>query len=286
VKCREFQEQITAAVDCYLRDQERETFDEHAQLCPPCRREYETELSTKELVHNRVHMVAVPLVLYRSIIEKLQRQLKQARSVRTLSTRLFQSPLVRPAIAFVLTAVVVILAIRPAESPRGIPFLTAAGFTPNNVVHQSVENYHKVLRGEITPQFLSSQKSEVQNFFAGKTDFPVRVPVMRQCTLVGAVVNQHEGAGLAHVVYRTGEDVIYLYQACWQTVQKGEKLELAPEIKADLVKAGWYLSGGPGADAIVLWKSGPTLCIAVSHMKSDRLLECLRQASIDSATAW
>lgn len=261
-------------------------FDEHARLCPPCRREYESELSTKELVHNRVHMVAVPLILYRSITEKLQRPLKGSRSVQTLSARLFQSPLIRPAIAFVLTAIVVILVVRPTEPPRGIPFLTAAGYAPNNVVHQSVENYHKVLRGEITPQLVSSQNSEVQNFFSGKTDFPVEVPVMRQCTLVGAVVNQHEGVGLAHVVYRTGNDIIYLYQACWQTVQRGEKLELAPEIGTELTKGGWYLSGEPGGDAIVLWKSGPTLCIAVSHMKSDHLLECLRQASIDSATAW
>jgi hypothetical protein len=286
VKCREFEEQITAAVDRYLRNEEKEIFDEHARLCPPCRREYETELSTKELVHSKARMAAVPLALYHSIIEQLERQSKWPWSVRAVSARFLQSPFVRPAIAFTLTAIVVLLVTRPAESPRGIPILTAAGFGPNNVVHQSVENFHRVLRGEITPQVVSSQSSEIQDFFSGKTEFPVRVPVMRQCTLVGAVVNQHKGAPLAHVVYRSGDDVIYLYQACWQTVQQGEKLDLALEVETELLRVGWYLSGGPGGDAIVLWKSGPTLCIAVSHMEGDHLLECLRQASIDSATAW
>jgi anti-sigma factor (TIGR02949 family) len=286
VKCKEFQDLITAAVDSYLQKQELEKFEEHARLCPPCRSEYELEKSTKRLLQNRARIVSVPPQLQNSILHQLERESGRSPAISARWTQLIRVPFVRAVLAMALTAVVIVLVTRPGDPSRQIPFLTTAGFGPNNVVQQSVENFHKVLRGEITPQFSSSERSEIQSFFSGKTGFPVVIPVMHECTLLGGVLNDHKGIPLAHVVYQMGPDIIYLYQACWETVQKGEALELAPEANSELIKTGWYFSGAPDGDAVVLWKSGRTLCIAVSHMQREKLLECLHSASTDSAAGW
>jgi hypothetical protein len=286
VKCEEFQDLIAAAVDRYLRRQDLEVFEEHARLCPPCRSEYEAELSTKRLIQKRAQMIAVPADVQHSILRQLEQKGGRPRLVREQWLKVTHAPLVRPAIALGVTVLVVLLLANPANSPHRIPILTTAGIGPNNVVHQSIENFHKILRGDFSPQIASSERSTIENFFSGRTGFPVIVPLMKECTLLGGVLNDHNGTPLAHVVYRTGNDIIYLYQACWETVQKGDVLEIAPEAKAELMKTGWYSSTSLESDALVLWKSDRTLCVAVSHMQCEKLLDCLRKARLDSVAAW
>jgi hypothetical protein len=157
-----------------------------------------------------------------------------------------------------------------------------AGLGANNVVRQSVDNYHKILRGEIVPQVGSNDPVELRGFFSGRTSFPVLVPQMKECACVGGVVNEHNGTGLAHVLYHRGTDVVYLYQACWETVQEGKMLEIAPEAKAALLETGWYTPRPTGIDAVVLWTHDRTLCIAVSHIAVDRLLASVKSGA-DSA---
>jgi anti-sigma factor RsiW len=286
VKCEEFQDLIAAAVDRYLPGQEREMFEEHARRCPPCRSEYEAELSTKQLIRKRARMIVVPADLQQSILHQLEQKDGASRSVRQLWLKVTHAPLVRPAIALGFTALVALLITSSANSPRQIPLLTTAGFGPNNVIHQSIENFHKILRGDISPQIVSSERSTVENFFSGRTGFPVMVPSMKECTLLGGVLNDHNGTPLAHVVYRAGDDIIYLYQACWETVQKGDVLEIAPEARTELITSGWYSSTSLESDALVLWKSDRTLCVAVSHMQREKLLDYLHRARLDSVASW
>lgn len=261
-------------------------FEEHARLCPPCRSEYEAELSTKRLIQNRARMIAVPAEVQQSILHQLEQKSGASHSIGELWLMVTHAPLVRPAIALGLTAVVALLITNSVNSPRQIPLLTTAGFGPNNVIHQSIENFHKILRGDISPQIASSERSTIENFFSGRTGFPVMVPSMKECTLLGGVLNDHNGTPLAHVVYRRGDDIIYLYQACWETVQKGDVLEIAPEARAELMKTGWYSSTSLESDALVIWKSDRTLCVAVSHMQREKLLDCLHKARLDSVAAW
>jgi anti-sigma factor (TIGR02949 family) len=281
VTCREFQELISSAVDRYLRREVQEEFDEHARACGHCRFEYEAERSTKQLLRNRAGMVAVPRELQSAILQQIRRETEAPAGGRA-PWRSF----VRPGIAFVATAVVVLFIVRPPRSQQSLPRAALAGFGPNNVVVQSLENFHKALRGEITPQVVSAENARVREFFSGKTEFPVRVPVMQRCTLIGGVLNQHRGAPLAHLMYRAGGDLIYLYQACWATVQRGVELEVTPEARDALLKTGWYDRSVPDSDAVILWKSGPTLCVAVSHMDRRELLAYLQQASDDTVAPW
>ena len=42
------------------------------------------------------------------------------------------------------------------------------------------------------------------------------------------------------MVYKHGEKLIYMYQACWNTVQEGKNLMVPDEVKESLRKTGWY----------------------------------------------
>jgi len=257
-------------------------FEIHARCCGPCTREYENELSIKGLLQRHTRMVHVPADLQVSIVRRIDREARRSDGAQHLLFRLWRVPLVRAALAVALTALLVVLSLDRLQEPSdALPFMTA-GLSANNVVRQSVDNYHKILRGEIVPQIGSNDPLELRDFFTGRTSFPVLVPRMKECAFVGGVVNEHNGTGLAHVLYHTGSDVIYLYQAGWETVKEGKMLEIAPEAKTALLETGWYIPRGAGNDAVVLWTHDRTLCIAVSHMGLDRLLASVKSGA-DSA---
>ena len=71
MNCQEFDQQITPAVDHYLDSSEESSFNEHAFRCLHCRRAYEAERITKELIHVLVRMVKTPDFLSSAIREHL-----------------------------------------------------------------------------------------------------------------------------------------------------------------------------------------------------------------------
>ena len=140
-----------------------------------------------------------------------------------------------------------------------------------------------MLKGEIVPQVLSDRADNVRTYFNGKTEFPVFIPAMRECTLVGGIVNEYHGMRLAHVLYRHGRQMIYLYEACRESVMKGDTLHLSREAKADLERTGWHCCTAPDGAAVVLWVRGRTLCAAVAPMNSDHLMAHLAEADVPGA---
>jgi hypothetical protein len=74
VNCQEFDQQITPAVDRYLDSSSESSFNEHAFCCSHCRRAYEAERVTKELIHVYLKMVKTPDFVSRAIREHLMRE--------------------------------------------------------------------------------------------------------------------------------------------------------------------------------------------------------------------
>jgi hypothetical protein len=180
----------------------------------------------------------------------------------------------------------VLIVTRPNRErvPAGTPL--EASMVGNDVIRQSVSNFHGVLNGSIKPQIVSSEPEELRGFFTGKTEFPVFVPTMGEWVLVGGVANEHAGNSLAHVVYRHDDTIMYMYEVCWETVQKGEQLDMSAAAREDLLRSGWYAGGEPDGDAIIAWTRGRTLCVAVAHMDRARLLTCLRSMESPLKENW
>jgi hypothetical protein len=71
VKCQEYDERITRAVDHYLRENEKLSFEHHTLYCPPCRQAFESERVIKQFIGQRLPMVALPESLSRALNELL-----------------------------------------------------------------------------------------------------------------------------------------------------------------------------------------------------------------------
>jgi anti-sigma factor RsiW len=129
-----------------------------------------------------------------------------------------------------------------------------------------------VVSGRIKPQGLAGSPEELQGFFAGKTDFSVVIPELSGFTLLGGALNDHAGTALAHVVYAHDNEVLYMYETCWNTVKQGQKLHIPARAKEELLRTGWFSETGPNGESLVLWTDGNTLCAAVARMEKSDLI--------------
>ena len=140
-----------------------------------------------------------------------------------------------------------------------------------------------MIKGNVVPEVVSDRRENVRTYFQGKTGFPVFIPAMKECTLVGGSVNEYHGMRLANVIYRHGLQYIYLYQACRESVMKGDTLHLSAQAKTDLDRTGWHCCKAPDGTAVVLWARGRTLCAAVAPLNSEHLMAHLAEADVPGA---
>lgn len=270
MNCKEFQELISAAVDLQLTDGEQAAFENHSIRCSLCRFEYEAEAATKLLIRSRAKRVRTPSVVALHISEQIRSEASVGRPswVAVLLSR----PLVKPAIGFAFAFITVLLLLQDSTH---VGSSTQAAFGSNDVILQSLMNHRAVLDGEIKPQLASSEPAQLASFFSGITDYSVQLPNMKDCILIGGVQNEFAGTKLAHIVYQHGYEVVYIYQTCWATVRKGEKLHLPDDVKEELVRSGWFSATQPDGRSIVLWTRGKTLCAAVARMSKEDLFACV-----------
>ncbi len=277
--CSQFRELIAGAVDHCITQEELEQFTAHAQECLACRREFEVEAATKALVHDRMGMVSTPASLLAAIARGLNAEGGRGRA--SWFRGLLSSSRAKAALAFSLAfAAITLILILPRQHDQSFRSGLAQG---QDVILHSFSTFKALLNGDLRPRLVSDRPESLRVYFAGKTEFPVLLPPMKDCILVGGDVERTAGATLAHVVYRRGKNLIYVCQACWDVVQQGEKLRLDDAARDELRRSGWFSRAQPDGDTIVLWTRGETMCAAVAHMPKEDLVACL--SSPDSAAA-
>ena len=250
-------------------------FLDHAALCPPCRLSYEGERDIVALIRARVCRTSAPADVVAAVlgcIAREDRRMMQSRPSRI--AQFLRTPLAAPAIVLALSCAAILLLLCRSGSDPPPP----ADRSGDDMISQSVMNYSALLKGTIVPQVVSDVPDRVRAFFDGKTEFPVIVPVMKECTLVGGVLNDYRGVPLAHVMYKHGNQTIYVYQACRATVMEGKNLRLPPEALREIERSGCYRGTTPNGDGIVVWVKGATICAAVASMKGEHLLAHLADA--------
>jgi anti-sigma factor RsiW len=280
VNCREFSHRITPAVDGRLSGKDQEQFQEHASACPPCRHDYEEERSLAALIRSRLQPARVPDCVLASILAGTLESEAPAPSggaPGSFLRRAHRAPLA----AFVLAFAIVVYVFTRHTPADGVE--TAGFVSGSDIVGQSASSYEEMLKGRVAPQMVSESADNVRTYFRGKTGFPVYIPAMKECTLVGGSVSEYHGMRLAHVIYRHGLQFISLYQACRESVMKGDTLHLSAQAKNDLDRTGWHCCTGPDGEAVVLWVRGKTICAAVAPMKSDHLMAHLAEADVPGA---
>jgi hypothetical protein len=264
--CQKTQKLIVDAVDDRLSKEEKALFDDHIQVCPGCRNEYELDVITKNFLRHRLQREKAPANVVMLIKQAIESEARLQKQNTGLIVSFLRSPWMKAAVvAFILAAATFYLYI-------GRSSLYQSGDISNDLMAQSVENYSLVLTGVIQPDKVSNNVDELRSYFDGQVDFPVALKPVKDCDWVGAVMSRHDGIPLAHLVYKLPQGIVYVYQANWKEVKEGKRIHLSKSAVASLGQTGWFTDDTNDGYSIVLWLYGDdTICAAVASMDSNTL---------------
>lgn len=273
MNCNEVQQHMGDAIDGVLSTQARADFFSHLHLCGPCRNEYEIETMAKNIVRSKLSRRLTPSDLYHSVVQTVQKELEADLRAPGLLEKIFGGRVLPPAIAGALALIGLFFLSNPlSDSPRG-EFTHNAS---NDVINQSLRNFLLVQSGELRPAMISCYPEVMVGYFRENGfEFAVSLPSMDSCDWYGAISGEYSGVKTAHVIYKRGPDLIYVYQIGKDEVLKGSVLELPASARKALAETGWYTDPAHPDCNVVLWTADDALCAAVSSMKKDRLLALL-----------
>jgi anti-sigma factor RsiW len=271
MNCKEASDLFGDALDGKDSLNIRSSFFEHLGACPPCRKAFELEKVTKDIVRNTCKKVSTPPQVLNAVISELQRQSQRPPSVFEWIQEVFTPRRLIPALA-ASVAIATFLIFFDSQTVVDESDVHAA---ENDIIVQSLQNFAKLQTGELKPARISKVAEEVHTYLDSSGIHFAIVRTMDCCRTYGAITSEFGGIRLAHVVYTMDDDVLYVYQVRKKHVMEGSILVIPVAARTALQKTGWYTDSHHPDYNVVLWIVDETLCAAVSSMKKDEMLALL-----------
>ena len=273
MNCSEVSEHITSAVDGALSAELVPPVKDHLERCPQCRSEFELEGATKRFVGARMKRTAAPQAL------RSQITLALAREAATVPTgggaTILRRPLWRVVISVGTAAAAVAFFLFFPPSAHHLHTQPV----DDNMIHQTYNNYDSILDGKIVPAVASSDPGTVEASIQPQVHFRPIVPKLKKYTLVGGEPAHYRGRCVAHVVYKNGKNVVYMYQACYKDVLDGKSLTLPPNVLSDLNRTGWYFENHAPDCSLIVWVVDSSVCCAIADVGRDQLMATLMEGN-------
>jgi hypothetical protein len=270
--CQEIQGLLGDAIDGTLPRQYEAEFRHHVSVCPPCRTAFELESMAKKIVRDKIQRLPTPPHVYEAVVQSLRREHEEASNGGSRIEHVLSRRFLLPAAATGIALVLILLMALPTERSDRETRHTAA----NDIINQSIVNFALVRSGELKPSMISCYPEGVIGFFEKNgLRFAVHVKNIEGCEWYGASSSEYNGIKVAHVVYKIGDELTYVYQVSEDEVEAGSLLQIPAAAKKALAETNWYTDPDHPDCNVVLWKEHGTLCAAVSTMNKNRLLALL-----------
>jgi len=273
VTCPEAQELAGSALDGTLTESVRAAFFGHLNACHPCRREYRLEAAARSVIREHVPRVTMPDAVRRSIIAAVRTESENSAKGQTgFWAALFgriPAPVYGIAFALILIAFLLI--------PTGPSDDLIRHAAANDVINQATANFALFRDGKVKTALTSCSPEQIHAYMnAQHVPFLVDIRPMEECDGYSAIVNECEGVAVAHVVYKIGNELLYVYQVkTEEAIGLQAHFTLPQAARESIEETGWYTDPQHPDCNVVMWEEGGTLCAAASTMKKERMLAVL-----------
>ncbi len=258
-------------------------------------KKYRTELLTRNLFRSRLASIELPASTTVKVNNSINDLIKSAAGKYTAVSdknadiytvgffeyfkRLISAPFVvrnvavpRYAFAVILIFIIVGAGLLMKKSNADLNPYIATG-SEKSVLVQAMNNFHKILTGDIKPEMKSSDKNQVKDFIKNKTNFEAYVPEISDYVLEGAACDEYRGQKLAHLVYKSGREIIYIYEIQVNSIHCKE-LEIPETVHSNILKEKFYMCDKVDVNddcTMVVWYKDNVLCASVSTMTKQRM---------------
>lgn len=254
---------------------------------------YKAELLTKNLIKSRMKNVELSNTLYLKITSSINTLVGEHKKSYTSSysddqyssnywqyfiemisapLRIGKVPVPRYAIAvfMLFIAVPAIFVMSSKESKIKNPYVLAG--TEKSIMVQAVNEFHRVLDGDCKVQYKSSNAAEVERYVNENANFKAYVPKIENYNLTGCMLNDYNGRKLAHLIYTSGNDVLYIYQTNMDAISKNE-LDLPQQVRDEIIAAKYYMCDGVDDKncTMTLWFKDNVVCASMTTMPKQQM---------------
>jgi anti-sigma factor RsiW len=262
MKCEEAQDLITAFVDGEISDSERTSIEVHLKDCGICRLAYRREQDLKKELRAAGARVVPPAAFREKLLANLHAH-EADRALQISRVGLWRRELLRPAIALAAS----VLLILPA-----LYFFPLAG-KPVSLV--AIGTHQKILRGDL-PFTRAASAREIRVLLAdavrGKFA-PMEYDLSRiHLSAVGARIEKIRGREILVTVYEGGGPSLTCYTLLGteEDAPPNARVFFDPEKRIN-----FYIFSEHDVNG-VLHQEGELICILVSKMPAENLLEIAR----------
>jgi len=291
-------ELISSYIDKQIKDEAaRKRVEDMLSNDSNLEKKYQSELLTKRLLQERLRNVEVPYSLQMNISRSIDSLIEEANQKRanhtelipeyagsrnfyehlkyvlSLPVRLGSFPVPRYVFAVVLILMISAVGVYVNYHNNGLPQNSRLlSGSDKNIVKQAINNFHKILSGEIKPHPVSKPSEEVKNFLTAENNFPVFVPDISDYKLVGTICDHYNGQKLCHLVYAKGDDMIYIYQTKTSCLQKKD-LEIPDEVRQEIDTHKYFMCDNFDTQncTITVWYRDNVVCTAVTNIPKQQM---------------
>jgi len=272
VKCLEIIELISAEVDGELDTEKKNQLQDHLRKCRHCCNEFELEKITKLYIGRKLKRTTSPAALKLGILQQLQPETDPFPSRQSFLRRIVSVPKWQLITAFAGSAAIIIIALLllpvRSDQPYNAPF-------NNNIIHQTFNNYNGILQGKFQPAIATENPAVAELYFLHDNQFQAYVPPMPNCRLIGAMYSKYTHEGIAHLVYRYDDHIIYLLEVTISDLMDKDGLAIPDDVLAEVMKGGLYYEHRMEDYSLIMWIHDSTLCCAITNISNQQLLSCL-----------
>ncbi len=272
LNCREAQDLFGTALDGVLSGNLRSKLLEHLSLCRGCNKEFELESIAKSLVSRSSKRIETPSSVRTAVVKSLNQEYVSTTDPIGWAANFFRRVFSAPVLV-AGAGIIVLYLIFPQPLAED---QSAVHTSSNDIINQTLSNFQLIRDGRLKPSMTSCFPEGVVGYFEKNgISFAVNIIPMENCEWYGAISGNYGGVKLAQVVYKIGDDLIYVYEVGSREGIDGTTLSIPPAARKSLAQTGWYTDPAHPQCNVVLWKSNGTLCAASSTMKKERLVSLL-----------
>jgi hypothetical protein len=274
VNCDGVQQYAGSAIDGFLAKDVENEFQAHLERCRPCRQEVALEKLSKQLVRRYVSWIPTPRSIQTLVLSALNQEYSVAGSAdRSWIARVNRFRILVPALAGGAVAAAFFLMV---ALPSDRTLRMSAHTAENDIIHQSFETFALLRSGQLVPSMVSSVPESVGGFFQRcSLQFGVQIPNIRGSDWCGGSASDNKGVQQAHLLYKLGDEWLYVCETSDDDAMSGTQLSLPPAAKIALTRSGWYTDPMHPNCNVVAWKKDEVVCVAVSTIGKERLLALL-----------
>lgn len=164
----------------------------------------------------------------------------------------------------------------PIQSPTRASAPSGKPVPALNLFNAANSNVAALISGQVKPEMETDSKEELSEFFKERgVRYAVKFPTT-QLALAGGFVSNHGDVAVAHLVYRSGQQTMYVLQLPWQLLQQGKQFYVTQDAAQKLAAGETLMESSGSGQSLSIGKYGDLAIAIAANVPQEKIAQLAR----------